>query len=214
MLPPTWLWPRQPSLGKLWQFYLCAWTVEMLEVKSPSVNKNNMWIMIPWLGRNHIVGSALPIVFQLFTSGRADSPEWCYFWLCCPLDKGSLTVDDPSNPSVLWVKLKASKIDPFCSGIFMFIGKNSSDLCPVAATVNYLGVWHKKQGPPVSLCIWPLATWWERLWQQWDALGMAGIECSRYSGYSFWIGVATTAAAREIEDSIIKMLGRWKSLHT
>ncbi len=45
-----------------------------------------------------------------------------------------------------------------------------------------------------------------------NALGMAGIECSRYSGHSFWIGAATAAAARGIEDSIIKTLGRWKSL--
>ena len=45
-----------------------------------------------------------------------------------------------------------------------------------------------------------------------DAMGKAGVECSRYCGHSFRIGAVTTAAARGMEDSIIKTLGRWKSL--
>ena len=34
---------------------------------------------------------------------------------------------------------------------------------------------------------------------------------STYAGHSFWIGAATTAAEKGIEDSVIKMLGRWES---
>ena len=43
-----------------------------------------------------------------------------------------------------------------------------------------------------------------------NALSRAGVE-SRYYTHSFQIGAATTAAVKGIEDSLIKMLGRWES---
>ncbi len=43
------------------------------------------------------------------------------------------------------------------------------------------------------------------------ALVRAGMEATQYTGHSFRIGAATTAAARGFEDSIIKTLGRWES---
>ena len=43
------------------------------------------------------------------------------------------------------------------------------------------------------------------------ALELAGVNAAEFNGHSFRIGAASTAAARGMEDSLIKMLGRWES---
>ncbi len=45
----------------------------------------------------------------------------------------------------------------------------------------------------------------------WEAMTKAGLQAKDYARHSFRIGVATTAGARGIPDSTIKMLGRWES---
>ena len=45
-----------------------------------------------------------------------------------------------------------------------------------------------------------------------EALERAGLDQANYCGHSFRIGAATTAAAKGMEDSLIKTLGRWRSL--
>ena len=45
-----------------------------------------------------------------------------------------------------------------------------------------------------------------------EVLQKVGIDCSKYSGHSFRVGAATTAAAVGIQDSLIKTMGRWESV--
>ncbi len=63
------------------------------------------------------------------------------------LSLGDISVDNPADPGVLGVRLKASKTDPFRKGISLFIGRVASDICPVAAMLAYLLVRGHQSGP-------------------------------------------------------------------
>ena len=62
-------------------------------------------------------------------------------------NKGDVAVDDPAPPSIIKITIKQSKTDPFRKGMNIFLGKTSSDLCPVAAIFNYLLERGSQKGP-------------------------------------------------------------------
>ena len=86
-------------------------------------------------------------------------------------------------------------------------------LCPVAAILSYMviqGSWpgllfQFKDWHPHPLTQDCLVT------EMWKAMSLSGVDPKHYSGHSFRIGAATTAAARGLQDSLIKTLGRWES---
>ena len=53
---------------------------------------------------------------------------------------GDITVDYKMNPSIIWVRLKRSKTDPFCWGMDVFVGRTRNALCPVSAMLVFLAV--------------------------------------------------------------------------
>ncbi len=44
-----------------------------------------------------------------------------------------------------------------------------------------------------------------------QALELSGIDSSKYAGHSFRIRAATTAASKGLSDTVIQILGRWRS---
>ena len=128
------------------------------------------------------------------------------------LSWGDVAVDNPARPSRLEVRIKASKTDPFRQGISLFIGKTDSVLCPVSAMLAYLVVRGKNPGPLFRLKDGKPLTRNRLVVAVKEALQAAGVESGHYSGHSFRIGAATTVAERGLEDSMVKTLGRWKSL--
>ncbi len=123
-----------------------------------------------------------------------------------------ISIDNPADPGVLGVRLKASKTDPFRKGISLFIGRVASDICPVAAMLAYLLVRGHQSGPLFLFRDGRFLTRQRLVVAVRDALRLAGVDASLYAGHSFRIGAATTAAARGVEDSVIMTLGRWRSL--
>ena len=56
------------------------------------------------------------------------------------LNISNIAVDNCRTPSVVKICIKQSKTNPFRRGISLFVGSTLSDLCPVAALVDYIQV--------------------------------------------------------------------------
>ena len=94
----------------------------------------------------------------------------------------------------------------------VFLGKTDDELCPVSALLMYLA---KHPGPRSGPLLiredgQPLSRDHFVHYLK-EALGRCGIDSGRYSGHSFRIGVATTAAQAGVPDHLIKAMGRWNS---
>ena len=96
-----------------------------------------------------------------------------------------VAVDDPANPQTISVFIKQSKTDPFRRGINLFLGRTSSDLCPVMALLNYLEVRGSREGSLFMFSDGRLLT------RQWlvgvvcRTLGKVDLDPSKYCGHSF-----------------------------
>ena len=127
------------------------------------------------------------------------------------LSEGDVALDDLVNPTVVRVHIKASKTDPFRQGVFVYLGATGNDLCPVAAVSAYLAVRGREPGPFFRFVSGTALTREALVRQLRAALSQFDKDISQYSGHSFHIWAATTAAAVGLEDSLIKTLGRWQS---
>lgn len=128
------------------------------------------------------------------------------------LEVDDVAVDNISNPAILSIFLKQSKTDQERTGIRLFVGRTHKQVCPIAAMLAYLTVrkgrrpgplFTQEGGDPLSRRA--LVGWLK------TTLQAAGIDPLCFSGHSFRIGAASTAASKGIEDSTIQTLGRWKS---
>lgn len=137
-----------------------------------------------------------------FTSAGGSSPVLCL---------SDVAVDSHVAPSVLRLFLRRTKTDPFGRGVEVFMGKTGAPLCPISALLKFLEVRGNQEGPLFVLQDGsPLSRdYLVRRMRQ--ALSLAGIEQGSYSGHSFRIGAATSAAAAGVPSHLIKALGRWSS---
>ena len=113
-------------------------------------------------------------------------------------------------PSFLRLFIKVSTADPFRQSCTVIVGRNGSLLCPVEALLRYL---HLRGSHPGPLFIFqngiPLTR--SRLNSLLTmVLKVCGVN-GDYTGHSFRIGAATTAARAGVPDHLIQMLGRWSS---
>ena len=113
------------------------------------------------------------------------------------------------------LKLKQSKTDPFRKGVKIQFHKLDHELCPFKALKDYLVIrnYHKFRNSD-ALFIDETGKSLERIYfinKLKNLLFLCGFDSNLYNGHSFRIGAATSAGKSNIEDHLIKTLGRWSS---
>ena len=149
--------------------------------------------------------------FGFLRAGEVVVPSDGGFDESCHLSFGDVRVDSHSSPQFLEVRIKASKTDPFRKGVTVYLGRTDGAICPVAASLAYMVSRGPAAGPFFTFGDGRCLTRERFVKAVRDALQRSGVDSSRYAGHSFRIGAATTAANRGIQDSLIKVLGRWES---
>lgn len=128
----------------------------------------------------------------------------------CPTD---ITFHPCSNETTRYMCLtiKASKTDPFRSAVKITIGANDSELCPVLAMKNYLSRRVNSSGPLFQYSNGTALSRTQFTNELRSLLALGGYTSSNFSGHSFRIGAATTAASQNLPHWLIQTLGRWSS---
>ncbi len=150
--------------------------------------------------------------FAFLRAGELTVPSDREYDATVHLSRGDIEIENPRSPSALSVRIKQSKTDPFRRGVSLYVGHTRSALCPVAAILDYLCARGPDPGPLFTFSDGRYQTKQRFVSAIREALKRAGVDQSKYSGHSFRIRAATTAASRGMEDSIIQTLGRWESL--
>lgn len=165
------------------------------------------------LSRDHIMLWAATTLcfFGFLRSGEVTIQADNAFDPATHITFNDISVDDIQTPSVVKVRLKMSKTDPFHKGVDIIVGKTDNKLCPVSAIMEYLAIRGSSPGFLFKFQDGRLLTKNRFVSYIRDALARAGLDPKDYAGHSFRIGAATTAGALGIPESTIKMLGRWSS---
>ena len=127
--------------------------------------------------------------------------------------RSSITIAYHNGKPVLEFLVKRSKTDPYARGMKLYIGSTQVPYCPVVAMIEFLPTSQPQSNQPlfVSASGVPLSRSWltSKVRSLLLAAGIAN--AAEYSGHSFRIGAATSAAAAGAPEWQIRAMGRWKS---
>ena len=127
------------------------------------------------------------------------------------LNLADVAVDNHTEPSVIGLRIKQSKTDPFREGVTIYLGATGKDICPVKALLAYIAIRPPDPGPLLLTQSGQPLSRQMLVSRLQKAVANAGLNSDHFNGHSFRIGAATSAAKNGIEDSLIQTMGRWKS---
>ena len=111
-----------------------------------------------------------------------------------PLLLSDIALDSIQRPTIVSVRIRQSKTDPFRLGVTLYLGITRDIVCPVKSMAAYLAVRSREQGPLFLYQDGSPLTRGRLVVVVREALSQMGLDSSNYAGHSFRIGAATTAA--------------------
>ena len=84
--------------------------------------------------------TACTCFFGFLRSGEATVPTITLYDPSVHLSVGDISLDSQSALTKVFVRIKASKTNPFRQGISICLGKTGLELCPVAALFSYIAL--------------------------------------------------------------------------
>ena len=127
------------------------------------------------------------------------------------LSLADVSINSKHSPQLMRVHIKQSKIDPFCQGVDIYLGKTDRNICPIKGITPYLACRGGHPEPLFSFQDSRILT--RHLFSTTidDLLTELHIDKRLYSTHSLRIGAATSAMKAKISDVHVQMLGRWRS---
>ena len=170
-----------------------------------------LWQQPPTFNTTVLWAACSVCSFGFFRAGEITVPTKHGFNPRSHLTWGDVSVDNIREPSCIKFHLRISKCEQLGRGVDVFIGRVNDPICPVVACSWYIALngprpgpffWFEDGSPLTKACFVQLVK---------EVVSEMGLDAELYSGHSFRIGAATTAAQAGITEATIKALVRWSS---
>ena len=120
------------------------------------------------------------------------------------LSPHDISVDSHEQPTMVSVHLRRSETDTFGEGVTIYLGWTGQSICPVVALLGYLALRGQQPGPLFLYGDGSPLSRQQLMRRIGEVLESHGIDTAAYSGHSFRIGAAMTAASMGFEDSYMR----------
>ena len=159
--------------------------------------------------QNTMIWAACCLVFFGFLrNSKFTVPAQDCFDNSTHLSPQDIAIDCRHSPSMIKVRIKQSKTDPFRQGVDLYLGKTDKDICPVRAILPYLALCGNQPGPLFMGTDGKMLTCQTFSSELDHILSKLMLDRGSYNTHSFQIGAATSAMEAGILETQIKMLGR------
>ena len=125
--------PHLPITPSILKYLRSAWSIGGM---NPSFDQTMLWAAccLGFFGFLRAAEFTAPSAVEAFDPG-------------VHLALQDIALDSRTSPSLVRVKIKCSKTDPFRRGVEIYLGHSFNELCPVAAMTKYLAVRGDRGGP-------------------------------------------------------------------